>query len=386
MQTINIVEKDKQIYNKHCSKYGNFQEYILSNKSNIIAIGDIHGDYRFALRLLLAAKVIEFDKKLTDINWIGKDTVVVQIGDQVDRCRPFKTTCDNPLATTNDEASDIAILLLFNDLHKKAVKHGGAVISLLGNHELMNVMGNMNYVSYKGIMQFTKNGIPNYQVDDSYKSSTIHPKEYEIGLAERKKLFSIGNKYAKLLACTRLSYVIVDEFIFIHGGLVPKFIENINNNGNNFYETNYYVRQWLLGLISDDKVKHIVHNNPDTIFWDRILGSIPPNVEIKNNKFCEEYLKKVLNMFNLKGMIIGHTPQIFKHNKGINSTCDEKLWRVDIGGSTAFSEFDQLNSDLRKPQVLRIYKKNNKYKYKVLSYDFLLEKEIEQLNNNKIDK
>ena len=34
----------------------------------------------------------------------------------------------------------------------------------------------------------------------------------------------------------------------------------------------------------------------------------------------------------------------------------------------------------------KVYKKNNKYKYKVLSYDFLLEKEIEQLNNNKIDK
>ena len=28
------------------------------------------------------------------------------------------------------------------------------VISLLGNHEIMNVQGNMNYVSYKGLEQF----------------------------------------------------------------------------------------------------------------------------------------------------------------------------------------------------------------------------------------
>lgn len=350
MDTTKIINKDRKMHGENCSKYGAFQEYILSEKNNIIAIGDIHGDYRFALRLLVAAKVIEFDKKNNDIKWIGNDTVVVQIGDQVDRCRPFNTTCDNPQATDNDEGSDIVIMMLFNDIHIKASKYGGAVISLLGNHELMNVMGNMNYVSYKGILQFGKT--------------------YEDGLSERKRLFSVGNKYAKLLACTRSSYVIIGEFIFIHGGLVPQFIESLNKNGSNFYETNYYVRKWLLGLISDDGVKNIVQSNPNTIFWNRILGSIPPNVAVKDNDICEQYLKGVLDTFNLKGMVIGHTPQIFKHNEGINSTCDDKLWRVDIGGSDAFSNFDQQHSNHRKPQVLRIYKKNNKYNYKVLSYEF----------------
>ena len=147
---------------------------------------------------------------------------------------------------------------------------------------------------------------------------------------------------------------------FIHGGLIPDFIENIGGNKSNFYEINYYVRKWLLGLIADENVKHIVHNNPHTIFWDRILGSIPPNTNVEDNHYCKEYLEKVLDIFNLKGMIIGHTPQIFKHNEGINSTCDEKLWRVDIGGSEAFSEFDQIDSNNRKPQVLNIYKKDNK--------------------------
>ena len=57
---MDVIDKDKEIYNKYCSTYGNFQEYILPHKDNIIAIGDIHGDYKFALRLLLAAKVILF--------------------------------------------------------------------------------------------------------------------------------------------------------------------------------------------------------------------------------------------------------------------------------------------------------------------------------------
>ena len=54
--------------------------------------------------------------KLIDNNgkWIGGDTVVVQVGDQVDRCRPVDNECDHPKETVNDEASDIKILFLFH--------------------------------------------------------------------------------------------------------------------------------------------------------------------------------------------------------------------------------------------------------------------------------
>jgi hypothetical protein len=36
-----------------------------------------------------------------------------------------------------------------------------------------------------------------------------------------------------------------------------------------------------------------------------------------------------------KGLIVGHTPQ-YMNNKGINSSCGGKMWRVDIGASKAF--------------------------------------------------
>ena len=40
-------------------------------------------------------------------------------------------------------------------LHSKAQQHDGAVYSLMGNHELLNVMGDMTYVSHENIKEFT---------------------------------------------------------------------------------------------------------------------------------------------------------------------------------------------------------------------------------------
>ena len=66
-------------------------------------------------------------------------------------------------------------------------------------------------------------------------------------------------------------------------------------------------------------------------------------------------LKKVLDFWGgetgLKGMIVGHTPQI---DKGINSTCGDKVWRVDIGASKAFDVFSKIKNSGRSPSVLEI--------------------------------
>ena len=53
---------------------------ILPNVSRIIAIGDLHGDLSALIHALRKAKVIGPRGE-----WIGKDTVVVQVGDVLDR-------------------------------------------------------------------------------------------------------------------------------------------------------------------------------------------------------------------------------------------------------------------------------------------------------------
>lgn len=339
----NFDEKD---FKKYCPTF-KYQPIILPKRNRIIAIGDLHGDYRLTIKSLKIAKVIN-----DNLNWIGDDTVVVQVGDQIDRCRPFNTKCDHPEETDNDEASDILILKLFNDLHNKAIKHGGAVISLLGNHELMNVLGNLNYVSYLGLKEF-----------ENYIDVNNPSKTFSSGKKARKYAFKPGNEYAKLLACSRLPAVIIGSNLFVHAGIIPEFMGKVNmKRREDLYKLNVGIRKWLLGLIDKNYVRHIVESFKYSMFWDRILGSIPHNVN-NNDSRCIKYLKPVLKILNVGKMIIGHTPQIFNVKAGINSACDNNLWRIDYGGSDAFSKFSKYqmdgSMDLRKVQVLEILNDKN---------------------------
>ena len=75
--------------------------------------GDLHGDFEKTKECLKLSNVLEEDTKFDENNpkrykWIGGETVIVQVGDQIDRCRPdLNNKCDNPDTTPFDEASDI---------------------------------------------------------------------------------------------------------------------------------------------------------------------------------------------------------------------------------------------------------------------------------------
>ena len=60
-------------------------------------------------------------------------------------------------------------------------------------------------------------------------------------------------------------------------------------------------------------------------------------------------VSKILNHFDAGGIIVGHTVQ----ESGINSKCDDKVWRVDVGMSKAFGEMDNL-------QILEIWDNGEK--------------------------
>jgi hypothetical protein len=358
---------------------------VLPAVKNIYAIGDIHGDLKVAIDSLHLSKVINKDyktlknenvitKKLLDkisekensnftsenmaekiannLKWTGSKSVVVQVGDQVDRCRPKEKMCNEEGATVDDEPSDLLIMYLMTSLDRKARKSGGMIISLFGNHEIMQTFGNFNYVSKKNLDIFEN---------------------------EKKRIekFSIGNKFSKFMACTRLSSVIIGSNIFIHAGIIPSFFEHSNKKNvsarNHLKKINDDVRKYLLDKTNPENIKYVLKNR-NSIFWTRVLGGIPPNIKSDNNINCAKYLEPVLKLLNCKNMIVGHTPQSFQFSDhGINSTCIDEdnngLHKVDVGSSKAFQEFDNNFSETseimesRDIQVLNII---NDSKIKIL--------------------
>ena len=353
---IKSSEKFRDI-NNMCSGY-NYVPTILPITRRIVAIGDIHGDYELTIKLLKIGKLIDDSHR-----WIGQDTVVVQVGDQIDRCRPYNGhTCEMQNTTQNDEHSDIKILKLFTELDRQAQNNipPGRVISLLGNHELMNVQGYFDYVSHQGLTKF------------DYTDSEKPNMTFTSGKDAREYSFKPGNEYAKFLACTRLGAVIIGSNLFVHAGLIDKFINELHiNKESDLDDINQKIRKWLLGLIEKKHVENIINGSEYSMFWNRVLGNLPKDVEMSDPR-CSENLTKVLKIFKINSMVIGHTPQSYKSNDKINGTCSNKIWRIDNGSSMAFDIFDKqkqktgITTESRKPQVLEII---NDCKFRVLMED-----------------
>jgi hypothetical protein len=221
----------------------------------------------------------------------------------------------------------------------------------------MNVEGNFTYTSKKNMEMF-KDYI------DPYTQQT-----FSTPFAARTHAFSNGNEYANLLGCTRMSILLIGDFLFVHAGLDPKFVESFNSR-EKLPLLNDIVQKWLLNqldksIIDEETLNKIISDSTYSPFWNRVLGNLKPNLSYENNIECQEALKPIIDSYKIKGMIIGHTPQM---EDGINSTCSNMVFRIDNGASKAFDRSDvKKRPPQRAPQVLEIKKiDNNSYKYSVI--------------------
>ena len=95
-----------------------------SAQMRVVAVGDSHGAYPEFVTILQRVGLIDGNRQ-----WIGGSSVLVQTGDVIDRGKQSRECLD-----------------LLMDLERQAPKQNGRVIPLLGNHEVMNIMGDLRYV------------------------------------------------------------------------------------------------------------------------------------------------------------------------------------------------------------------------------------------------
>ena len=320
----------------------------------IIAIGDLHGDIKATLSVLKLAQVIPQTTTTDNIHlapWVGGNTWVVQLGDQIDRCRPddWEKNCIKDLDDVfEDEGNNMKIIKLLLRLDDEAKKVGGRVLGLLGNHEIMNVDKDFRYVSPKEFLEF---------VPEKDRNSKYTPDGFPLGYYHRTKAFERGSNMAKLYSIKKKSIIIVGSFIFVHGGVSQALA-----NKYTIAEVNDVVTKWMCKNNTDaeEKIFDEIFRDDDDMspFWCRIYAEDDGEGENTEQGFNE--LLRIINQKNqlmkpVKGIVIAHTPQ-FMDYKYLNSAFNDRLWRIDVGMSRAFGKHRDTGEDkFRIPQVLVIH-------------------------------
>ncbi|MGM0595915.1 MAG: metallophosphoesterase [Myxococcota bacterium] len=251
--------------------------------SRIVAIGDLHGDFDVAMQTLQLAGAINKTGK-----WIGKKLIVVQTGDILDKGDQEKK-----------------IINLFAKLKKEATKTGGAVHTLLGNHEILNFRGEFDYVTSKGFKSFAKT-----------KISPSTYQELEPEKRGRAAAFARGGPMSSFFAQNKV-ILKLGKVIFVHGGLNLEHlnygIKKINNRTSAFIK-------------NKNKLPAIMRGNKAPT-WLRYFSQ---NLDTTK---CRR-LNKVLERAGAEKMVVGHTIQ----KKGITSGCKGKIWRIDAGMSRYYGQ------------------------------------------------
>ncbi len=91
----------------------------------VVAFGDVHGAYDALVTTLQNAEIIDEQTR-----WVGGKTHLVSTGDLLDRGAESRRVMD-----------------LMMRLEREAALAGGRVHQLLGNHEVMNLIGDLRYVA-----------------------------------------------------------------------------------------------------------------------------------------------------------------------------------------------------------------------------------------------
>ena len=221
---------------------------------------------------------------------------------------------------------EYAILEFLNDLDQQARQKNGRVHYLIGNHELMNVLGEFHYVL------------------DQHK---IH-----IGEEVRKMLFQPGGYMSNMLACHSYSVLKINDWLFCHGGLLPEHIKSKDISQINMLLRNLLIKNISFNDLNNDEKELILGDT--SIFWTRYYKFNP------NKCIALDRVLEIINNDSEKGgLILGHTPHI-----NITTDCNNKLYFADIGLSRAFGSQQYNNLEV-------LYIKNG-FNPKIISQNFLL--------------
>jgi hypothetical protein len=304
--------------------------------SRVVAFADVHGAYDRLVELLQATDVVD-----ADLRWTAGTAHLVSLGDLLDR-----------------GAETRAVLELVMRLEREAAEAGGRLHVVLGNHELMNLLGDWRYVGPADYESFAPDETvalreAAYAVfatnagGDSTSTRAQFASTYPRGYFARQAAFAATGRYGEWLRALP-AIVVVNDTAYVHGGLPPAVAEQglaINDRVQATLARYLPLRDRLaargvLPVLDRQRDVEAARAAPADAERDEFL-SLAGATELgldgplwyRGSVYCKPMLERptlhaALGRLGVPRVVVGHTPTEDRH---VRSLYEGRLLTLDTG-------------------------------------------------------
>lgn len=274
-----------------CAAPRQLDDYRWEGVDRIVAIGDLHGDYDSYLSVLQSAGIVD-----EQAHWIAGQTHLVQTGDIPDRGPDTRR-----------------IITHMAGLAREAQKRGGRVHNLMGNHEAMNVYGDLRYAVagefaafadarsaalrdryFNAMLKDLKRTDPQRHAALPADYREQWDREHPLGWVEHRTAWDPRwNPKGELFRWAMQTKVAIqlNDLVFVHGGISSAYC------GNSLDSLSKLARAALRR--SDPDERGILEDEFGPL-WYRGLAGVAPAASI-------ETVDAILKQHGARHIVIGHT-------------------------------------------------------------------------------
>jgi hypothetical protein len=259
----------------------------------LVLIGDLNGHGGLFLKMLRGLRLVGKDG-----HWCGGKTVLVQMGDVLNRGPSPRVAMD-----------------LLMTLEPEAREAGGDVLWLLGNHEVLSVLGHEAYVTAEEYLEFAteteletyfkERTLFQYQFLGEHRADGRVPpmtgllkaweEEHAPGKAEYRRAMGPSGRFGKMIRRLPIA-VRFGHLLLVHGGLSPRWAEQgLAEIGR------AATRAWDQKPESYEALDpHSVLRDPLGPLWHRFYC-------LASAERVQSDLREALRLVGATQMIVGHT-------------------------------------------------------------------------------
>lgn len=252
----------------------------------IVAIGDVHGDYEGYMQVLQDAGIVNRRGK-----WVAGETHFVQVGDVPDR---------------GPDTHKIVRHLM--KLEVQAQKAGGYVHALIGNHEAMNIIGDLRYVHpgeyaavkgrnskklrenyYQRVVDYLSGREEPPLIDEAFRDKWMQ--DHPLGFVEHRQIWNPQGEFGAWVVGHN-AVIKINRVLFVHGGLGPAMLSMTLRQINEQIRTE---------LANPTPAEDLLAESEEGPLWYRGFARSETAPE-------EAHLSAVLEHFDADTIVVGHTP------------------------------------------------------------------------------